>query len=260
MAKQIEFYVENPPLNFFRMVKLFLGFVSPWIFKGLVLLCGIIRFSLWHWFGQGWTGWDWWAVSIGLATFCFVEWTIHSKLQHLRLSRDLILRLEQCLGHFITNVLLKAPHEHQNHHRDPGDPRDITFPVITLLYAGPLGVGFYWVLTLGRWPAIFSGLAASMASTLWLDFVHFWIHAAWRPEGMNGWSRFWRWYVCQAEDGHKLHHLKNSRRWFEITGILHLADRLFGTTGRAAWWLTMLFLVWLWFSWPFSRPRIQTVT
>lgn len=153
--------------------------------------------------------WRWQDAAVAggvVAAHPFTEWLVHVHLLHRRPRRRQSGEMTE----------LRLARLHRMHHEDPKDIDLVLLPSdVVLGLVGGLGL----VAALGpdrRRSA--TGALTSLASLLVYEWVHFLIHAPYRPRHALYRSR-WR--------SHRLHHFRNEGYWFGVVGSV--ADRLLGT-------------------------------
>jgi hypothetical protein len=173
---------------------------ARWL-AGMLAVAVAFRVALGHW--------RWRDLVVGVVLVAlqpFTEWVIHVGILHWRprriLGRDVDLRI---------GVL------HRRHHQAPKDPRYLFIPLRVIRRYAVLDAA---LLLLAWWlrPSIATGVAVATALTLAYEWTHYLIHSDYQPR-----TRLYR-GVWRA---HRLHHFRNERYWFGVTG--HLGDRVLRT-------------------------------
>jgi hypothetical protein len=170
--------------------------LAPIVVAGLIMR---LAFS-------GWSGWD--AVVAGgiLTLQPFTEWVIHVTVLHWKPRR---------LGGITVDPL--GARRHRQHHRDPKILGLVLVPRPILVVSCLAQVPFYLLVA----PTVRLAVAAMVTSSamyLTYEWTHFLIHSSYRPKG-----RYYR-YIYRA---HRLHHFRNEKFWFGVTG--HVADHVLRT-------------------------------
>jgi sterol desaturase/sphingolipid hydroxylase (fatty acid hydroxylase superfamily) len=152
--------------------------------------------------------WGWWDLAIPIlivAAEPFVEWVIHVRLLHRRPTQ---------LGRWTIDPI--ASRKHREHHRNPKDLRILMVPLQALFPAAPIAIAVaIWRLDP---PQAAMALAAGFGMLAWYEWVHYLIHAPYRPK--TTWFR-------SLSRNHVLHHFKNEHYWFGVT--TSVGDRVLGT-------------------------------
>jgi hypothetical protein len=139
----------------------------------------------------------------------FVEWLVHVNVLHAR-------------PFTVAGRRIDVGYSHRVHHDDPKDLAHVFVDVRFLLATFVLDAGL-WALAYAR-DARWLGtlLVAAVAGSLAYEWTHYLVHTDYRPR-----TRLYR----GIRRAHLLHHYRDDRYWFGVTG--HLADRVLGTYPRA---------------------------
>lgn len=183
-----------------RWAAVFFGHGGPRMLAGALAVVGARRLRLGRW------RWQDAAVAGGVvAAHPFAEWLIHVHLLHRRPRRRRGRTVE-----------LRIARLHRLHHQDPKDIDLVFIPadVVTGLVGG---LGLLAAFGRDRRRSA-TGAATALACLLVYEWVHFLIHAPYRPR-----HAFFR----TRQRSHRLHHFRNERYWLGVVGTS--ADRLLGT-------------------------------
>lgn len=189
------------PLGLRGHARAFTTFVTARWLAGMLAVAVAVRIAL--------GGWRWRDLWVGLALVAlqpFTEWVIHVVILHWRPRQILGRRVDLTIG-----VL------HRKHHQAPKDPKYLFIPVKAIRQYAVLDA----VLLVLAWryrPSIATGVAVATALTLVYEWTHYLIHSDYQPR-TRLYKGLWR--------AHRLHHFRNERYWFGVTG--HLGDRVLRT-------------------------------
>jgi hypothetical protein len=142
-----------------------------------------------------------------LASFPFVEWTIHVCILHWR---------PRSLGPVELDTLLAR--KHRAHHADPRDIPLVFIPWQVLAWLLPAYV-LVAFLVFPREGLGLTFLVSVTALGFGYEWTHYLVHSDYRPRS-KAFRSVWR--------NHRLHHYKNEHYWFTVT-TAGTADRVLRT-------------------------------
>lgn len=146
-------------------------------------------------------------VAVVLVAQPFVEWVLHVALLHMK---------PVAVGSLTVDPLVAR--DHRRHHADPRETALVFIPTPVLWQA----LAAIVAVALLAFPTVALGLTfATVMAVIGLayEWTHFLIHSDYRPK-RRLYRTIWR--------QHRLHHFKNERYWFGITGTY--ADHALRTT------------------------------
>ena len=132
----------------------FFRYNSPRIMLGLALISVVAKIAV-----GGWTRWDLAVAAVVIGFWPVMEWLIHVFILHFKPITILGRKIDPLTAQ-----------KHRAHHRDPWRLELVFIPTHILPYAGPLALGFYW-LVLPTVPLALTALATYFVFSFHYEWV-----------------------------------------------------------------------------------------
>ena len=195
----------DSPRTLEEALRVFVRHGSPRVVIAALLIAVAARLAV-----GDWSAWDLLPIA-GIALYWPIqEWLIHVYILHYRPVTIFGRRWD-----------FRVPRKHREHHRAPWEIDILFIPFHSFLYALPLLVLLWFVMTPST-PLALTGIVAHLALTLHYEWVHYLVHTRYQPTSSH-YQRLWR--------NHRLHHFKNEHYWMGVT--MTTGDVLLGTAPAA---------------------------